>query len=318
MDPVILNANVVNAVRKALPGDTDAIRFLSTILPLNKEALYRRMRGDVVFSFSEVCLIAKKLGISLDRFIETFSKENASFELVLQQFQEQDNKFKYINKFEQSLRHILADPDSRFELSHNLFPQVPTHLFYHLSKYNSFKWVYKNSILKAIPFKEVDYPQSVFQTHRDNNLATMKIKETSYIWDYTIIEMMVREIQYFASINLIDNEDIRILKEELHEFLNYVESLTKEGAFPTGNKIDIYISSTNSDAAYSYMESPHSKVCIIGVFDFQYLISMDDMAFNKTKAKIMSLKRGAVLISGSNEIYRISFFRKQHELIDSF
>lgn len=317
MNAVVLNDNVIKIIKESLPKETNITNFLSGFLPLGREAVYRRLRGEVCFSFFEVCTIAQKLGVSLDLFFRTCSND-VYFELVQQQFQEIENdNIKASNKFEQTLGEILTDSSSKFELSHNLFPQVPTHLFYHLSKYNSFKWIYKNGIAQTTSYKEVEYPQSIYQMHKDNNMTTMNIKETSYIWDYTIVETMIREIKYFENINLLDSQDIAILKEELHEFLYYVENLTEKGFFPTGNKIDIYISSINTDAAYSYMESPNSQISIIGVFDFQYIISTDSHAFEMMKRKIMSLKKGAILISRSNEIYRISFFRKQHELVNT-
>lgn len=315
MNPVTLNINIINAIKEKLPEDMTVSHFLSGFLPLNMDAIYRRLRGDVPFTFFEIYLIAQKLGVSLDHLAKSAAKETSNFELILQQFQpEKNDPSRIANKFEQILGSILADSSSRFELSHNLFPQVPAHLFYHLSKYNSFKWVYKNSS-QATPFKQIEYPQEIFEMHKKNNMETMKIKNTSYIWDYTIIEMLVREIKYFADINLLDKDDIAALKEELYEFLHYVEDLTVKGTFPTGNKIDIYISSVNSDAAYSYMESPRSRICIVGVFDLQYIISTDSLAFDIMKAKIMSLKRGAALITGSNQVYRVSFFEKQHELV---
>jgi len=317
MDHESLNANVINAIRGILPEETHLFQFLSNILPLHKEALYRRLRGDVVFTLYEIYLIAESIGLSLDYLVKPTDNKNVTFDLVLQQFQDtEEDPFTGRSRFEKILGYILADPSSKFELSHNLFPQVPTHLFYHLSKYISFKWIYKDRVGEATPFKEVEYPQEIFQTHKKNSLETMNIKNTSYIWDHTIVEMMVREIKYFEDMNLLDSEDVAILKKELHEFLNFVEEMTIKGVFPTGNRVDIYISHLNSDAAYSYMESPRFKVCIVGVFDLQYVVSTDSLAIDIMKKKITSLKKGATLITGSSDFYRIPFFCKQHELVN--
>jgi len=315
MDPVFLNAKVIRAIKDILPAEVSLSATLMDVLPINKESVYRRLRGEVVFSFYELSIIARKLGISLDALIRTEPGDNAIFELIEQQYQaEEGNLSVTTSKFETILSHVLQDPASKFELSHNLFPQVPAHLFYYLSKYNSFKWVYKNG--EALSFKEIDYPHDIFRMHRNNNLATMEIKETSYIWDHTIVEMMVREIQYYNEINLLDKEDVLLLKEDLHKFLFYVDRLAREGVFPTGNKVNIYISSVSTDAAYSYLESEKYRLCMIGAFDFQYVMSTDNVAYEIMKRKMHSLKRGAIQISESNENYRLSFFRKQHELVD--
>ena len=315
--PLSLNDNVIKVIKEMLPEDNSLFHFLSGILPLNKEAIYRRLRREVTFSFFEVYLIAQKLGVSLDYLVRSLAKEHVTFELVQQQFQDtKDNLTVPPDKFGQILGYILEDPFSKFELSHNLFPQVHSHMFYHLSKYNSFKWVYKNRSAKPTPFKEVEYPQSLYQMHKENGMATMNIKNTSYIWDYTIVEMLIRELKYFKNLGLLDNDDVAMLKEELYQYLQFIESLTVKGAFPTGNKVDIYVSSVNSDAAYSYIESSRFQISIIGVFDLQYVISTDSLAFDIMKKNIMSIKQGATLISGSSEIYRVPFFRKQYELVN--
>ncbi|MDL2304553.1 hypothetical protein LJC72_04345 [Bacteroides sp. OttesenSCG-928-D19] len=318
MDSTNLNTNVIQAIKDRLPEKVAVVQFLSDILFLNKGAIYRRLRGEIPFSFHEIYLIAQKLEVSLDYLAKSKNKEVSSFELILQQFQSNEKNTSISpSKFEQILGNIMSDSSSTFELSHNLFPQVPSHLFYHLSKYSSFKWIYKNSTNQLTPFKKVDYPQEIFEMHKKNNMETMKIKQTSYIWDDTIIETLVREIKYFADIKLLDNEDVAVLKGELSEFLDYVEELAIKGTFPTGNKVKIYISSVNTDAAYSYMESPNFRICIIGVLDLQYMISTDNHSFEIIKGKIMSLKKGSTLISESNEMYRISYFQKQRELVDT-
>lgn len=317
MNAVTLNSDVINAVRERISGKTDIFHFLSNTLSLGKEAVYRRIRGEVLFSFHEVYLIAQRLNISLDYFLKTSSENTIVFELIQQQYYGQKEESITFKGFHEVVRLAAEDPSSKFELSHNLFPQIPTHLFYHLSKYTSLKWVYQHKDLYHIKtYKEIEYPQSTFEMHRNNNLETMKIKNTSYIWDYSIVEMLVREIKYFFSINILDKEDVAILKEELHEFLSYVENLADKGTYPNGNKLDIYISSMNTDTAYSYIEAAGLFASVIGAFDIHYIISTDKEAFKRMKDKIFSLKRASTLISGTGESFKAVFFRKQHELVD--
>ena len=51
MDPVSLNNSVIKAIKEVLPEEANLFLFLSDVLPLNKEAVYRRLRGEVAFSF---------------------------------------------------------------------------------------------------------------------------------------------------------------------------------------------------------------------------------------------------------------------------
>lgn len=49
-----------------------------------KEAVYRRLRGEVAFTFDEVALISHKLGISIDQIVGNHLSNRATFDLNLQ------------------------------------------------------------------------------------------------------------------------------------------------------------------------------------------------------------------------------------------
>jgi len=293
--------------------------FLTDTLFLGKEAIYRRIRGDVAFSFYEIYLIAQKLKITLDYIVNPGSEHNIVFELRQQQYYDiKEDDYDVFNRFIRILNEITNEPISELAVSYNVFPQIPMQLFYNLGRYNSFKWIYQNQTLYPVkPFEEVEYPQELYQMHRNTILDTTKIKKTTYIWDTTIFEAIVREIKYFESIELIKKEDVLKLKEELHEFLAYIENLAKKGEFDNGNIFDLYISCIDSDTAYCYIETPRIKLSLIGAFALNHVVSSDERALAKLKGKILSRKRVATLISRSDEMYRISFFRKQHNLIDT-
>ncbi len=51
------------------------------IISIGKEAVYRRLRGEVPFTFYEVSLLSQSLGISLDQIVGTNRAEGAVFNL---------------------------------------------------------------------------------------------------------------------------------------------------------------------------------------------------------------------------------------------
>ena len=48
---------------------------------MGKEAIYRRLRGEVPFTFQEAAVISKELGISLDRIAGVSFSNNAMFDI---------------------------------------------------------------------------------------------------------------------------------------------------------------------------------------------------------------------------------------------
>lgn len=319
MNTNILNAKIVEAIKDKLPQGANIIHFLTDTLYLGKEAIYRRLRGDVPFSFHEVYTIVQKLDISLDYILNYSTENNIIFELRQHSYYDpKDVDYAIFLKFLDILRNVSQESVSELAVSYNVFPQLPIQLYYNLSRYNSFKWIYQNQNLYPIrKFEEVELPRRLYEIHKDTILESMKIKHTSYIWDYTIIETLVKEIKYFENIELIDKEDVLKLKEELYDFLNYVEKLAITGEFENGNRFDLYISCIHSDTAYLYIETPNTQISMLGAFGSNHMISKDLRALTRMKGKILSRKRVATLISRSDEMYRISFFRKQRELLET-
>ena len=51
------------------------------ILYIGKEAIYRRLRGEVPFTLAEAAIISRKLGIALDKMIGVSFQDNAVFDM---------------------------------------------------------------------------------------------------------------------------------------------------------------------------------------------------------------------------------------------
>lgn len=74
-----LHDNLVRILKHRIPEHSLLANKLTEILYIGKEAVYRRLRGEVPFTFSEVSIIAKSMGISLDQLIGTVSERNRPF-----------------------------------------------------------------------------------------------------------------------------------------------------------------------------------------------------------------------------------------------
>ena len=59
------NANLIEAMKEKLPLKGQLADMLMDTLYIGKEAVYRRLRGEVPFTLQESALISRKLGISL-------------------------------------------------------------------------------------------------------------------------------------------------------------------------------------------------------------------------------------------------------------
>lgn len=319
MDADIINKALLEAVSFKLPRGMSMAQVLMDTLSIGKEATYRRIRGEVPLSMYEAAILVKKFNISIDTIIETTLSENSVFELKTQRYynlREKDYNmfYEYLN----TLKYAAAEPYSDQVFASNIFPQFPSHMYYMLTKYNSFRWLYLNqgsNIMKA--FNELEYPEELYKVSKEIVNATMDIKNTCYIWDSSIFDHIVKEIKYFSRIHLIDKENILKLKEDLLTLLTFIENIAISGKFENGNKVQIYISNLNSDTSYSYLDTEQMHISMIGAFAPNYAVALDKKTLSKIKERILSLKRISYLISESGEMQRIQFIKEQREIINT-
>jgi len=314
-----LNINLQQAIKNKLPNDKNIANKLSDILFIGREAVYRRLRGEVPFSLYEAALISCKLGISLDSIVMTNTKKNPVYEFIDQHYYNlRESDYEAMQEYLDVLRFASQESSSEQVFTSNLFPRFPANRYYLFGKYNSFRWMYLNQDISEIkPFREIEYPERLDIISKEIIDATENIKNTLFIWDNTIIESIIKEISYFKNIRLMDKNDIEQFKENLHDFLNWIEDTASRGRFKNGNKVQIYISNINTDTAYSYLETPNIHLSMIGAFTMNYVASLDGDSLVRMKNRIHALKRVSSLISESGEIQRIQFFKTQHELVDT-
>ena len=58
-----LNTGLIEALKEKLPPKTNLANLLMDTLCIGREAIYRRLRGEVPFTLEEAALISRKLGV---------------------------------------------------------------------------------------------------------------------------------------------------------------------------------------------------------------------------------------------------------------
>ena len=146
---------------------------------------------------------------------------------------------------------------------------------------------------------------------------TQQMKTTDYIWDNTVFEHVVRDIQFFSEIHLVSEEDKELIKDDLLLLTDELEELAGKGKYETGNDVRIYISNIKFDATYSYVATPPSHISMIRIYSINAITTQDDGMFRSLKEWVQSLKKFSTQISESGEMQRIRFFNEQREIINT-
>ena len=291
---------------------------LMELLNIEREAVYRRLRKDVLFSPYEIVKMASAWHISLDE-ITKIDTGTVTFTMrPINYFNPSDEEFVEIQRKVKRLELMTKDPNSEFMSICNILPRSLTTGFPLLYQFDIFRWVYQYGNEDVVPpFGETTISKKFFQEMSDYSQLMKRIANTYYIWDDQFLEHLIREILYFHSILLITDEEKESLKKELFVLLDYLQEVASKGYFPeTKKKVTIYISKMNIRTNYSYFYTEPIKVCRIHAFDKHDIGSFDIKMVEGFRTWMQLKKRTAIQISEVDEKSRIDFFMKQRELVE--
>ena len=311
-----LNTGLVNAVKEKPPSKDNLANALMDILYIGKEAIYRRLRGEVPFTLTEAAVISRKLGISLDKMIGVSFRDNAVFDMnIVSSEKPFEAYYSILEKQVDLFRSVKEDETSEIGTSSNIIPQTLSLKYNMLSKFRLFKWMYQNENIKCKHFEEMEIPQKMVEKQKEYSDLVSHIHSVDYIWDNMIFSHLVNDIQYFCSIHLITDEDKDMLKEELFLLIDEMEELSARGKSKAGNDVKIYISNINFEATYSYLDTSSTQLSLIRIYSINSITTQDQEMFRGLKEWIQSLKKFSTLISESGEMQRIQFFKQQREIV---
>ena len=92
---------------------------------MGKEAVYRRLRGEVSFTIDEVALLSQKLGISIDQIVGSHVSNKVTFDLnLLHASSALESYYEIINRYLQIFDYVKTDNTTEVFTASNSLPFV--------------------------------------------------------------------------------------------------------------------------------------------------------------------------------------------------
>lgn len=317
----ILYKNLTNEIKSSLPSGVNVANFLMEILSLGKEAAYRRMRGEVPFSFEEIFIISRRLNISLDKVLDMSNPDKGDFTMNVSFDADPMERFLLnIQYYTRIIKNVASHPKSLISSAHNSFPYAWYFTRDLLSRFMLYKWVYQREfLLNNIPFSKFYLPEELVVAQRKYLDALRGIKKSITILDRGIFSSLVKDIAFLKVLGLLDAEDISILKKELREMLDDLEVVMEHGQWGVMGSAEIrfYLSEIDFDNTYGYLECEAFKMASLRIFSIETICSQNQRVSSIQKSWIDSLMQHSTLISQSATIQRAEYFEEQRKCVDS-
>jgi len=313
-----LSEELINSIKATIPSGTNIANLLSDILFLGKDAIYRRLRGEVSFTLEELALIARKLNISLDNTIGLRDTSKTVFSLKIP---DSANVFedycKILKDYTLFYQRLNEHPNQKICKACNTISLMLYSPYENLSKFKVFKWITQTQISKAtLTFSEIEFPQKMKDSLKEYLTEVRKIESLEILWDKNVFISLAKEVIYFYKLDLISATDLITLKDEILDLISTWENIATSGNYPkTDQKISIYLSDLNFEATYMYHECEGFQFSDISIYSIGSLNTYSPLISKAQKSWIDSLKRFSTLISCSNEIERREFFKSQRNAI---
>lgn len=310
----------IEAIKESLAGESSSAisSRIAQILPLGKEAIYRRLNGHVNFSLNEVLEISKALNISLDNLYLEPNISKASFNIKLVNVADPAcNYYEMLSDYVNLFEKMKGSDQARLRSAYNIMPYSFFIDREMLSKFHLYKWLY---LVGAINYKvtlaEYKTPKDILNIQRRFREENQCVKVASFILARDIFKNLAEDIALFHELELISTNEVAMLKDDLLGILHTMEDTAATGYYTTGKEVYIYLANIHFDASYTHFDSENFEMAHFRVFSINGIESHNPAICNQSKTWIDSLQNYSTLITRSDSVQRSLYFDEQRALIE--
>lgn len=302
--------------KKSAPSTLNAVQ---EILPLNREAIYRRLTNKVAFTYVEAVRIAQKLKISLDH-INNISIGGHLFQIDNPvNFLTEEGYIKSLIYNDILLYEYLNEDNAYFYSVQSTIPRVFLLNYKSLARLKYYKWIYENTKI-SISKQNIDTillsENSNLKKEEDAIIQVLRNVNSQFILTDMIFKNIIKDIKYFIELGLINSDELVVLKKDLLSLIDEFEDTVSLGHINNGGNFSVYLSEIHIDSNFGLIHSDSSQLVFNKLCGMNYGLSNSHEIFEIYKQSFNQLKSYTTLISQTSSSKRISFFNKQRGLIE--
>jgi len=313
-----LRAAVAARILNNIPANARPIEYLMRSLNISRESVYRRLRGDISFTFEEIAKLFVDLGFSIDELIIKDTPSRVFFDLHANEMEDPSNA--YVMIMEQYFQCALDLSNRKYFESIQVVNQVSPGFiifFNHLLKFSYYRWMHQHqeTSLKYF-YSDVVIPDKLLRLQRATLESLTKVQNNTIILDPDLFPNLIREVRYYYKRRLISDDDFSEIKKDLLGLVDLLEDIARTGFHGSDAKYNIYLSSLNIESCSRYIKSEDEVKSMFFVNSMEPIVILNPYVCKMHKRWLDSMRKYATLITQSNEILQVRYFNKQRALIE--
>ena len=309
----------IDALQHKIPQRSTLANTITDILAIDKDAVYRRLRGEVNFSFLEMAAIAMQMGISLDSIVGIATLEHKPMQTTMSKHVNvSEADYRMFDNYVGTLESIKDEPKTIYMESGNMISHTLYFDYEHFTRFIIANWNRCSNMGSDLPFHKITIPKRMRVMQKNCCEYTRHIKSVVYVLDHSVFQHFVDTVNFFLRIRFLNDEEASLIKNDLNGLLDYIEKLAIKGKFEdTGNEVSFYISDIFIDTNYSILKSKNLNISQFRTFLLNANYSLHEEVCAEVNSWISALLSASTLISVSGEKTRTSFFNTQREILHS-
>lgn len=308
---------VINKILELIPPYIKPVDYLSEVLDISRESAYRRLNGKMSFYFEELIILSEALEFSIDELVALKTDNN---KVIIDFKINKDASEAFLNKmrkYKDDIDNRIMDKSSSSMLALNYFPAefcVHHKSLYKLAYYLWLHWRDRGIVKSKL--SEIEMPPELEELRSYINVKARTLSNNSFILDPNVFLTPLQLVHYFHNLELINNEEIKIIKRDLRQILYFAEKMVRTSTSDSESSNYIYLSGFNIDVSSGYYEWNGKISSSFSFSFFNRIVLTKPEICEAHKEWFLSMKKYSTLISGSNEAAQAEYFKKQREYVD--
>lgn len=322
-----LQATLINIIKEKIGKEDTIGRSLADVLSLSQDAVYRRSRGETLFTIYELQKICSYYGISFDSLMD-MKQNTVIFEY--NSLNEYDYSLdSYLEGILDGMKKLQQCTNPNIVLTVKDTPLFQLLNFPHLVRFKLYFWA--KTYLNITEYKDQQFihekiSDKTFQTGK-NVLQIYNTIPSKEIYDVDLLRGFVRQIQYYFNAYLFkDPTHAVVLLDQTLQLISHIKAqalIGKKFMYGTqapfsGNDFEMYYNETiNPDSTYCFKSKEKSGLYLTHNM-MNYLQTTNEEYVQETDQIVDKLMANSSLISVTNERERNSFFYQVERTIIAF
>ncbi|NDV78553.1 helix-turn-helix domain-containing protein [Dysgonomonas sp. 511] len=314
-----INNELIRILKLETPPKKNTVSLLMDIIPIGKEAAYRRLRGEIPFTLEEATLICRRLNLSMDILMGTNPDDVFSFHVnTIFSNRPVEGYYKMISQILGATDCMRRDENCSALRAYRVIPQEFLFKYDSLSRINIYILFYQ-LYLQSTPkeLTEIEISKDLFNMQHKLAVAMHSIDNTTIILDKKVFVDYIEMVKYFQSLGMIDEKQVDEIKRDLLSLLDDIEKCASSGLSFNKKKMDIYVCHISFDCTYTFIECSDIMASSVGIYCVDHLSCTNPDICRQHKQWIKSLIRFSSLISVSGELLRNEFFHNQRQYVNA-